>query len=51
MIGNDPYYDLPAHELGIQTLLVGDRLTIQDIAESLEESLQGHNKVRQTSHL
>ncbi len=39
MIGNDPYYDLPAHELGIQTLLVGERLTIQDIAESLEESL------------
>jgi FMN phosphatase YigB (HAD superfamily) len=39
MIGNDPYYDLPAHELGIQTLLVGDRLTIKDIVESLEESL------------
>jgi len=39
MIGNDPYYDLPAHELGIQTLLVGDRLTLKDIADSLEQSL------------
>lgn len=39
MIGNDPYYDLPAHELGIQTLLVGDRLTLKDIVESLEQTL------------
>lgn len=39
MIGNDPYYDLPAHTLGIQTLLVGDKLTLKDIVESLEESL------------
>jgi FMN phosphatase YigB (HAD superfamily) len=39
MIGNDPYYDLPAYELGIQTLLVGDKLTIKDIVESLEQSL------------
>ncbi|MES2615829.1 MAG: HAD family hydrolase [Bdellovibrionota bacterium] len=37
MIGNDPYYDLPAHELGIQTLLVGSRLTIKDIVDSLEQ--------------
>lgn len=40
MIGNDPYYDLPAHTLGIQTLLVGDKLTLKDIVESLEESLE-----------
>lgn len=40
MIGNDPYYDLPAHKLGIQTLLVGEKLTIKDIAQSLEESLK-----------
>ena len=39
MIGNDPYYDLPAHELGIQTLLVGERLTLKDIVESLEQTL------------
>ncbi len=36
MIGNDPFYDLPAHELGIQTLLVGERLTIKDIASEFE---------------
>lgn len=39
MIGNDPYYDLPAHKLGIQTLLVGKKLTLKDIVESLEASL------------
>jgi FMN phosphatase YigB (HAD superfamily) len=38
MIGNDPYYDLPAHELGIQTLLVGDRLNLKDIVESMEQA-------------
>ncbi len=38
MIGNDPFYDLPAHKLGIHTLLVGKRLTIKDIADSLENS-------------
>jgi FMN phosphatase YigB (HAD superfamily) len=42
MIGNDPFYDLPAHKLGIQTLLVGERLTIKDIAESLEQTLHGN---------
>lgn len=36
MIGNDPYYDLPAHKVGISTLLVGDRLKLKDIADSLE---------------
>lgn len=36
MIGNDPYYDLPAHKLGITTLLVGSKLGIEDIADSLE---------------
>jgi FMN phosphatase YigB (HAD superfamily) len=40
MIGNDPYYDLPAHRMGISTLLVGDHLKIKDIVESLEESLE-----------
>lgn len=40
MIGNDPFYDLPAHQLGIETLLVGQRLSIGDIADSLEASLQ-----------
>jgi FMN phosphatase YigB (HAD superfamily) len=39
MIGNDPYYDLPAHILGIQTLLVGNKLTLKDIVESLEENM------------
>lgn len=39
MIGNDPYYDLPAHKLGIQTLLVGKKLTLKDIVESLEATL------------
>lgn len=39
MIGNDPYYDLPAHELGIQTLLVGERLNLKDIVESLEQTI------------
>ena len=37
MIGNDPYYDLPAYKLGISTLLVGDKLSISDIADSLED--------------
>jgi FMN phosphatase YigB (HAD superfamily) len=40
MIGNDPYYDLPAHKLGIHTLLVGPKLRIKDIADSLEASLE-----------
>ena len=40
MIGNDPYYDLPAHDLGIQTLLVGKYLTLEDITESLENNLK-----------
>jgi FMN phosphatase YigB (HAD superfamily) len=39
MIGNDPYYDLPAHKLGISTLLVGPKLTIGDIAVSLRQHL------------
>lgn len=39
MIGNDPFYDLPAHQLGIETLLVGQRLSIRDIADSLEATL------------
>jgi FMN phosphatase YigB (HAD superfamily) len=39
MIGNDPYYDLPAHKLGITTLLVGQKLSMADIAESLEASM------------
>jgi FMN phosphatase YigB (HAD superfamily) len=36
MIGNDPYYDLPAYQAGISTLLVGPSLTLKDIADSLE---------------
>ncbi len=36
MIGNDPYYDLPAHKVGIQTLLVGDRLSIKEIYQSIQ---------------
>jgi FMN phosphatase YigB (HAD superfamily) len=44
MIGNDPYYDLPAHTLGIQTLLVGNKLSLKDIVESLEENVM--NTVR-----
>ena len=39
MIGNDPYYDLPAHKLGISTLLVGSKLSIEDVAMSLQEHL------------
>lgn len=39
MIGNDPFYDLPAYQLGIDTLLVGARLSIGDIADSLEASM------------
>jgi FMN phosphatase YigB (HAD superfamily) len=39
MIGNDPYYDLPAHKLGISTLLVGGKLSMADIADSLEEHM------------
>lgn len=39
MIGNDPFYDLPAYQLGIETLLVGPRLSIGDIADSLEASI------------
>jgi len=45
MIGNDPYYDLPAHHLGIQTLLVGKKLSLKDIVDSLEQSMQT-NQVR-----
>lgn len=44
MIGNDPYYDLPAHTLGIQTLLVGNKLTLKDIVESLEENIRANKK-------
>jgi FMN phosphatase YigB (HAD superfamily) len=44
MIGNDPFYDLPAHQLGIETLLVGQRLSIGDIADSLEASMQTGGK-------
>ncbi|WGL58988.1 HAD family hydrolase [Pigmentibacter sp. JX0631] len=44
MIGNDPYYDLPAHTLGIQTLLVGNKLTLKDIVESLEENIKQNKK-------
>lgn len=43
MIGNDPYYDLPAHKLGIQTLLVGKKLTLKDIVESLEANMEAQN--------
>jgi FMN phosphatase YigB (HAD superfamily) len=39
MIGNDPYYDLPAYKAGIDTLLVGKKLSLSDIADSLEEHL------------
>ncbi|BBH52218.1 HAD family hydrolase [Fluviispira sanaruensis] len=42
MIGNDPYYDLPAHTLGIQTLLVGNKLNLKDIVESLEENVKNN---------
>ncbi|MCA2961763.1 MAG: HAD family hydrolase [Silvanigrellales bacterium] len=42
MIGNDPYYDLPAHKLGISTLLVGGKLSMADIAHSLEEHMRLH---------
>jgi len=38
MIGNDPYYDLPAHKYGIQTLLVGKRLSLKDIVKSLPQN-------------
>ena len=44
MIGNDPYYDLPAHTLGIQTLLVGNKLNLKDIVESLEENMKQNSK-------
>lgn len=44
MIGNDPYYDLPAHTLGIQTLLVGSKLTLKDIVVSLEENIRQNKK-------
>ena len=44
MIGNDPYYDLPAHTLGIQTLLVGSKLTLKDIVISLEENIKQNKK-------
>lgn len=40
MIGNDPYYDLPAYTLGIQTLLVGNKLNLKDIVDSLEENMK-----------
>lgn len=39
MIGNDPYYDLPAYQAGISTLLVGPNLTLKQIADSLEAHL------------
>lgn len=39
MIGNDPYYDLPAHKIGIQTLLVGKNLSIKDIVESIPRKI------------
>ncbi|KAB8027408.1 HAD family hydrolase [Fluviispira multicolorata] len=42
MIGNDPYYDLPAHTLGIQTLLVGNKLNLKDIVDSLEENVRNN---------
>ncbi|NBW80860.1 HAD family hydrolase [bacterium] len=42
MIGNDPFYDLPAYQLGIETLLVGQRLSIGDIADSLEASMKAN---------
>jgi FMN phosphatase YigB (HAD superfamily) len=45
MIGNDPYYDLPAYKAGIDTLLVGKKLSLSDIADSLEEHL-GMGEVR-----
>lgn len=44
MIGNDPYYDLPAHTLGIQTLLVGNKLSLKDIVDSLEENIRQNSK-------
>jgi FMN phosphatase YigB (HAD superfamily) len=44
MIGNDPYYDLPAHILGIQTLLVGNKLNLKDIVDSLEENMKQNSK-------
>lgn len=46
MIGNDPYYDLPAHKLGISTLLVGGRLSMEDIADSLEEHMEKEKAAR-----
>lgn len=45
MIGNDPYYDLPAHKLGISTLLVGQKLGLADIAESLEAHMVLQNRL------
>lgn len=47
MIGNDPYYDLPAYKMGIQTLLVGPNLTLAQIADSLEQN-QSRNIVRKS---
>jgi FMN phosphatase YigB (HAD superfamily) len=44
MIGNDPYYDLPAHKLGISTLLVGGKLSMADIADSLEEHMANQQR-------
>lgn len=45
MIGNDPFYDLPAYTLGIQTLLVGNKLSLQDIVNSLEENIENNKKI------
>ncbi|NBO37818.1 HAD family hydrolase [bacterium] len=45
MIGNDPFYDLPAHQLGIDTLLVGARLSIGNIADSLEATFSGSDRL------
>lgn len=45
MIGNDPFYDLPAYQLGIDTLLVGARLSIGDIADSLEATLSTSDRL------
>jgi FMN phosphatase YigB (HAD superfamily) len=45
MIGNDPYYDLPAHKVGISTLLVGSKLSLADIALSLQEKLRNDSLI------
>lgn len=45
MVGNDPYYDLPAFKLGISTLLVGPKLSIEDIADSVEDYLENRGDI------